>query len=99
MAQEIVREIVHKLQSKFFAIMIDETTDATNFKQVVVVIHRVDEDVSAHEDLIGLYKTESITANALVALIKDVLLRCNLSITMCHGHCYDGWSKCNYVWH
>ena len=82
MAQKIVREIVHKIQSKFFAIMIDETTDASNLEEVVIVIHWVYEDLYVHEDLIGLYKTDFLTANALVALIKDVLLRCNLSITM-----------------
>ena len=35
----------------------------------------------------GLYKTDNTIASTLVALIKDVLLRCNLSISV-----YDGAS-------
>ncbi len=56
----------------------------------MIVIRWVEEGLSVHEDLIGLYKNESITASAIVALIKDVLLHCNLSISMCRGQCYDG---------
>ncbi len=53
---------------------------------------QADEDLEAHEDFIGLYKVESIAANELVTVIKDVLLRNNLSINFCRGRgqCYDG---------
>ena len=68
--------------------MIDEATDVSNSEQVVIVLHWVDDSLSVHEDFIGLYKTDSTTAATLVALIKDVLLRCNISINMCRGQCY-----------
>ena len=72
--------------------MIDEATDVSNSEQVVIVLRWVDDSLSVHEDFIGLYKTDSTTAATLVALIKDVLLRCNISINMWRGQCYDGAS-------
>ena len=92
MAQQILPLIVQRFQSKYFTIMIDEATDVSNSEQVVIVLRWVDEDLSVQEDFIGLYKTESTNAATLVSLIKDVLLRCNLSISMCRGECYDGAS-------
>ena len=92
MAQQIQREIIQKFRSKYYAIMIDEATDVSNSEQVVIVLRWVDDGLSVHENFIGLYKTDSTTAATLVALIKDVLLRCNMSISMCRGQCYDGAS-------
>ena len=43
-----------------------------------------------HEDLIGLYKVDSISADNLVILIKDALLRMNLSLNKARGQCYGG---------
>ena len=91
MAQQILRSVVKKIQSKYFTIMIDEATDVSNSEQVVIVLRWVGENLSVHEDFIGLYKTDSTNAATLVSLIKD-LMRCGLSITMCRGQCYDGAS-------
>ena len=55
--------------------MIDKTTDASNAEQAVVVIRWMSDDLSVHEDFIGLYQTDSML---LVAIIKDSLLRLNL---------------------
>lgn len=41
----------------------------------------------------GLYHCPDITANTLVQVIKDVLLRFNLDISRCRGQCYDGGSN------
>ena len=40
-----------------------------------------------HEEFIGLYSTSSTTAEALVSIIKDTLLRMNLKIEHCRGQC------------
>jgi hypothetical protein len=81
LSNSILHKVVENLQSKYFSIMVDETTDVSNSEQVVMVLCWVDETLSVHEDFIGLYKTESTTASTLVQLINDVLLRCNLSIS------------------
>ena len=92
MAQQVLRKVVHQFQSTFYTIMIDETTDFSNAEQVVIVIRWVSDDLSVHEEFIGLYKTDSIQAKSLVAIIKDTLLRLNLKMDLCRGQCYDGAS-------
>ena len=72
--------------------MIDETTDASNAEQVVFVIRWVSDDLSVHEEFIGLYHADSIQAQSLVAIIKDSLLRLNLKLELCRGQCYEGAS-------
>ena len=70
--------------------MVDETTDCSNVEQVVIVVRWVSDDLSVHEDFIGLYKTDSIQAKSLVSIIKDTLLCLNLKMELCRGQCYDG---------
>ena len=70
--------------------MVDETTDAGAEEQCVVVICWVDNGLQAHEDFIGMYVTASTDANSIVAIIKDALMRMNLSLAQCRGQCYDG---------
>ena len=89
-AQHVLRKVVHQFQSTFYTIMIDETTDSSNVEEVVIVIRWVSDDLSVHEDFIGLYKTDSIQAKSLVAIIKDTLLQLNLKMELCRGQCYDG---------
>ena len=68
--------------------MVDETTDQSNKEQVVLVLCWVDEALEVHE----LYSTSSTTAESLVSIIEDTLLRMNLKIEHCRGQCYDGAS-------
>ena len=93
MALQILRHIAAQIQSAvFFTVMVDETTDCSNKEQVVLVFRWVDDDLTAHEEFIGLYLTDSITAAALVAIIEDTLLRLNIKLENCRGQCYDGAS-------
>ena len=94
MALQILRQIAAQIQSAvFFTVMVDETTDCSNKEQVVWCMFRwVDDDLTAHEEFIGLYLTNSITAAALVAIIEDTLLRLNIKLENCRGQCYDGAS-------
>ena len=94
MALQVLRQIAASLQSAvFYALMVDETTDKANKEQVVLVFQWVDNDLVAHEEFVGLYLTDSITSKALVAVIKDTLLRMYLKIEHCHGQCYIGVSS------
>ena len=70
--------------------MVDETTDAGTEGQCVVGTRWVDNGLQAHEDFIGMYVTASTDANSIVAIIKDALMRMNLSLAQCHGQYYDG---------
>ena len=94
MALQVLRQVAASLQSAvFYALMVDEMTDKANEEQVVLVFRWVDNDLVAHEEFVGLYLTDSITSKALVAVIKDTLLRMNLKIEHCRGQCYDGASS------
>ena len=75
MALQVLSKTTANLQSSAnFTIMVDETTDMSNKEQVVLVFWWVDSDLVPHEKFVGLYQTDSTTSNALVAMIRDVLL-------------------------
>ena len=74
----------------YFSIMIDETTDCSTSEQVVICCRWIDRSLKAHEDFMGLYQVGSTQAPALLQVIKDFLLRYNLSISKLRGQCYDG---------
>ena len=91
MALKIIQKIAKSLQgSDFFTIMADETTDASNKEQVVICMRWVDNNFEAQEEFIGMHEVDSTDASTLYQVIKDVLLRLNLSITKARGQCYDG---------
>lgn len=70
--------------------MVDETTVISKHEQVVICIHRVSKTFQVHEDFIGIYKVDQVDAGTLVFVIKDTLLRLNLSLNKIRGQCYDG---------
>ncbi len=73
--------------------MIDETTDCSNSEQVVICCWWIDNSLEAHEEFMRLYQVGSTQASVLEHVIKDFLLRLNLSITKLRGQCYDGASS------
>ena len=86
MALTLLREISHNIhESSFFSVLCDECTDVSNKEQLVICIRWV-----VHEEVIGLYSVSDIKASTIVQVIKDTLLRLNLSFSNCHGQCYDG---------
>ena len=93
MALSVLRKIVDSIHSApFLSIMIDETTDVSNKEQVVVCLRWVDTLLQAHEEFIGVQDVESTAASILVAVIHDVLIRLNVSVSTLRGQCYDGAS-------
>ncbi len=53
----------------------------------------MDDELQPHEEFIGLYEVATIEASSIVAVVKDCLLRLNLSLTKVRGQCYDGASN------
>ena len=45
----------------------------------------IDESLQGHEEFIGLHGVALIDAATITAVIKDVLLRLNFSLTKCRG--------------
>ena len=90
MALRVLRDISGNVQDRPFTVMVDETTDASTQEQVVIVLRWVDDNLDPHEDFIGLHITASTNASSILAIIKDVLLCMNVSLSNCRGQCYDG---------
>ena len=95
MAHKVLRNISSWLHNaSLFTIMADETTDASNKEQVVIIFRYVDNnDVSVEEEFIGLYCIPSIELDTLVSILKDSLSRLNLPLSKVRGQCYDGASN------
>ena len=74
----------------WYAIKADEATDVSNNEQFNISIRWVDDEYTISEEPIGLVQLPDTFANTLVAVIKDVLRRCNLPLVICRGQAYDG---------
>ena len=92
MANHILRDIlsISINKAKYFALMADEVTDISNKEQVVICLRYVDDKFEPQEDFIGFCSVNSITADVLVSVFIDAMLRMNLSIQNCRGQCFDG---------
>ncbi|XP_068725038.1 zinc finger MYM-type protein 1-like isoform X1 [Montipora capricornis] len=91
MAFSMMRKISANIQNAtFFTIMADETADVSNKEQLVICIRWVDHCFVIHEDFIGMHPLERTTADQVVAILKNDLLRMNLNIQHALGQCYDG---------
>ena len=83
-----IRDIASSIRdAKYFTIMADEMTDASDREQVVECFRWVGSDF---EDFVGFHKVDKVNADTLAAVIKDVVLRMNLDLHNCRGQCYDG---------
>ncbi|XP_061173672.1 zinc finger MYM-type protein 1-like [Saccostrea echinata] len=90
MGLQVLRQIVAFIKSsEFFSIMADETRDISNKEQLVLCIRWVDQNFTAHEDLLGMYCLPDIGANSITLAIKDALLKFDLPISKVRGQCYD----------
>ena len=78
---------------RFYSIICDEGTDCANRKQLSLNTHTVDGELEIHKDFFGFFEVDSITRDTIVAAIKDILLRFNLSLNFCRGQIYDGASN------
>ena len=91
MSLNVVREITSNIHNaSFFALMVDECTDCSNYKQLVLCLHWVDQNLQVHEDFIGLYNIPDIFEATFFSVINDCLIRMNLPWSRCRGQCYDG---------
>lgn len=91
MANQVLRDILSNIKdSEFYAVIADETQDVSTCEQFAISIRWVDSCHSIHEDLIGMEQTDALTMSST---IKDVLIRCGLSLSNCRGQAYDGSSN------
>ncbi|KAJ8041249.1 Zinc finger MYM-type protein 1 [Holothuria leucospilota] len=93
MALRVLRDIVNDIKgSDIYSIMADETADVSNTEQLVLCLRWVTDELTVHEDFIGMHPLNNTSADHIISIIKDVLLRLNLHIKNARGQCYDGAS-------
>ena len=71
--------------------MADECTDLANKEQFTICIRWVSHDKIMNTSLVS--EVNSIGADTLTHVIKDTLLRMNISLSNCRSQCYDGASN------
>ena len=94
MSHQILYAIIENInEAGYFTIMMDECVDSSNKEQLVICFRYVTEELLVQEDFVGLYQIPNISADTIVSVITDALLRFNLNISRCRGQCYDGASN------
>ena len=83
---------IKKADPCWYAIIADETADVARRDQLNLTVKYVDNDYNVHEDSIGLFSPPDTTANTLYVVVKDLLICCNLPLSLCQGQGYDSAS-------
>jgi len=81
------------IDAKYFAIVMDESTDASIKEQASFCFRYVSKDLIVNETFVGYYETAATDAGTLFKLTDDVLTRFELSLENCRGQCFDGASN------
>lgn len=78
--------------SPFLAVMVAETTDKSNNKQLTLVIRWVSKEFIISEEFLGLYCLSSADAQSIVDVMKDAFFAIPNSFDKFRGQCYNGCS-------
>ena len=93
MGNAVLRSIVADLRKKsqLFSLIADESRDMSNKEQLTCVLRWISTtDLSVHEDFLGMYELEKTEAKTITTSLKNILLRCNLTIDDFRRQTYDG---------
>ena len=90
MSHSVLKGILAKVKNaRYYALIVDETTDACGKQQMSFTLRWVDDMLHCHEDFVGMYEVNDASAKGLFELIKDVLLRFELDVSNMRGQGYD----------
>lgn len=81
------------IEARYFAIIMDETTDASCKEQVSICLRYVSKKLQVQETFTGFYETPATTAITMFEVATDVLTRFQLQLSNCRGQCFDGASN------
>ena len=83
--------IEHVILSKYFSILVDETTDISNVEQLTFCIRYIDKDnIKVCEDFLCFVPISSTTAENISSVILNTLNELGLDIKYLRGQGYDG---------
>ena len=93
MGQSVLRKLlcnIKRVTPHWFGIIADEATDVSNREQLNLSIRWVNDNYEVFEDPVGLFGLPNTSANTITEVIKDLLIRCDLPLSLCRGQAYDG---------
>ena len=93
MGNTVLREILSNIRCHapgWYSIIGDEATDIKCSEQLNISIRYVDDDYTINKDSIGMFALPDTYAETISSVIRDILLRCSLPISLCRGQAYDG---------
>lgn len=94
MGNTILRTILTSIKtSMWFSIIADEATDVSRNEQMSLTIRWTDNSYQIFEEPIGLVQLPDTKADTIFGVIKDLLIRCSLSLSQCRGQAFDGASN------
>ena len=92
-AQVLPEKLATICDPKSFSIIADEGNDISTLEQLSFCARTVDDDLNVDEHFFGFYKTGNFKSETVVKAIKNVLMRCSLSLDDCSSQTYDGASN------
>ena len=72
MAFDMLKSIWMDIKNAVFCVMTDKTAQLSNSVQLMLRIRRVNHDLVAHEEFVGLYILPGTDAQAIVAITQEV---------------------------
>ena len=95
MAKKILEEIASNIQqSTFFSLMADETTDAANKEQLVVVYRWIDDEFCVYEEFVGLRELEKTDSQSIFRELTNSLEELHLIFIECVASVMMGPVQC-----
>jgi hypothetical protein len=92
-AEKTLQVIIEDIGNEYFAILVDESRDASHKEQMALVLRYVDRRGFVMERLIGIAHVTQTTALALKETIYSMLEKHSLSPSRIRGQGYDGASN------
>ena len=96
MSNSVILQLVNDIRSRqcnFLSLIADEYTDISNLEQLTTCFRWIGAHLDSHEDFVGFYHIPNRVPSTIESVLKDVLIRLQLSLNECRGQCYDGASN------
>lgn len=93
MGHDVLRRVLDRVKSAYppwYGIIADEASDVVYNEQLNLSVRYVDDNYDVHEDSVGLFQLPSTDAATIAGVIKDILIRLSLPLSLCRGQAYDG---------
>ena len=93
LGQSVLRTLLSTMKRTdpcWYAVIADEATDVRSREQLNLSLRWVNDEYDVSEDPVGLFVLPNTTADTITSVIKDLLIRCNMPLSLCRGQAYDG---------